>query len=314
MPAARPDSMIVLRGAREHNLKGFDLEILRGRLTVVTGVSGSGKSSLAFDTLLREGQRRFLELMPSFARQFAGGFRRPEILGITGLGPAISVGRNVTLGNPRSTVGTLTEVWDLLRLLYARLGEAPPGVKLSRGLFAWSGAGACPACKGLGLEDRLDPDLLVADPSKSLREGALRVSTPNGYLMYSQVTLAVLDEVLRAHGGSVDVPWRELPDEARGVVLNGSDRLLVPFGKHPLENRLKWTGITARPRPFPWARRSGCASSRSPSASCAASSSSWTSRAPACTRTTSPASLESSAACATVGRPSSWSTTTRSSP
>ncbi len=248
MPGARSSSTIVIRGAREHNLRGFDVEIPRGRLTVVTGVSGSGKSSLAFDTLLREGQRRFLELMPSFARQFAGGFRRPEVRGIDGLGPAIAVGQNVSLGNPRSTVGTMTEVWDLLRLLYARLGEAPPGVTLSRGLFSWSGEGACPACKGLGLEDRLDPELLVADPGRTLRGGALRVSTPNGYLMYSQVTLAVLDEVLRAHGGSVDVPWRDLSDEARGVVLHGSNRVLVPFGKHPLENRLKWTGITARPR------------------------------------------------------------------
>jgi excinuclease ABC subunit A len=240
--------MIVLRGAREHNLAGFDLSIPRGRLTVVTGVSGSGKSSLAFDTLLREGQRRFLELMPSYARQFAGGFRRPEILGIEGLGPAIAVGQSTSLSNPRSTVGTMTEVWDLLRLLYARLGEAPHGVRPTRGLFGFNGEGACHACRGLGLEDRLDPELLVADPSKTLREGALRVSTPNGYLMYSQVTLPVLDEVLRAHGSSVDVPWKDLSDEARDVVLLGSDRLLVPFGKHPLENRLKWSGITARPR------------------------------------------------------------------
>ncbi len=171
MPGARTSSTIVIRGAREHNLKGFDLEIPRGSLTVVTGVSGSGKSSLAFDTLLREGQRRFLELMPSFARQFAGGFRRPEVRGIDGLGPAIAVGQNVSLGNPRSTVGTMTEVWDLLRLLYARLGEAPPGVTPSRGLFAWNGEGACPACKGLGLEDRLDPDLLVADPAKDAPRG-----------------------------------------------------------------------------------------------------------------------------------------------
>ncbi len=215
---------------------------------MVTGVSGSGKSSLAFDTLLREGQRRFLELMPSYARQFAGGFRRPDLLGAEGLGPAVAVAQDVSSSNPRSTVGTLTEVHDLLRLLFARLGEAPAEVKPTRGLFSWNGSGACPACRGLGLEDRLDPELLVADAGRTIREGALRVSTPNGYLMYSQVTLAVLDEVLRAHGGSVDVPWRELTDEAREVVLRGSDRVLVPFGKHPLENRLKWKGITARPR------------------------------------------------------------------
>jgi len=186
--------------------------------------------------------------MPSYARQFAGGFRRPDLLGAEGLGPAIAVAQDVSSSNPRSTVGTITEVHDLLRLLFARLGAAPAGVKPTRSLFSWKGSGACPACRGLGLEDRLDPELLVADGGKTIREGALRVSTPNGYLMYSQVTLAVLDEVLRAHGGSVDVPWRDLTDEVRDVVLRGSDRVLVPFGKHPLENRLKWKGITARPR------------------------------------------------------------------
>jgi len=240
---------IVIRGAREHNLKGIDLEIPRGSLTVITGVSGSGKSSLAFDTLFREGQRRFLETLPSFARQFAGGFARPAVTSLEGLGPAVAVNQQAGLANPRSTVGTLTEVWDLLRLLYARLGSAPEGVRPSRGLFSFNGGeGACPRCQGLGVEDRLDLDLLVADAGKTLREGALRVSTPNGYLMYSQVTLAVLDEVLHAHGGSVDIPWRDLPEEVRQVVLHGSERLRVPYGKHPLESRLTWTGITARPR------------------------------------------------------------------
>jgi excinuclease ABC subunit A len=249
MVSAGQGRSIVIRGAREHNLQDFDLVIPRGKLTVITGVSGSGKSSLAFDTLFREGQRRFLELMPSYARQFAGGFRRPDVDSIGGLGPAIAVSQRASLSNPRSTVGTLTEVWDLLRLLYARLGTAPPDTKLTRGLFAFNGGeGACPICQGLGLEDQLDLDLLIADPGKTLRQGALRVSTPNGYLMYSQVTLSVLDSVLQAHGGSVDIPWRELTDEARRVVYYGSERLHVPFGKHPLESRLKWTGITARPR------------------------------------------------------------------
>ncbi|MCK9459016.1 MAG: ATP-binding cassette domain-containing protein [Proteobacteria bacterium] len=244
----RRDRSIVIRGAREHNLKGFDVEIPRGRLTMITGVSGSGKSSLAFDTIFREGQRRFLEMLPSFSRQFAGRFARPAVTSIDGLGPAVAVSQRASLSNPRSTVGTLTEVWDLLRVLYARRGDAPAGVLLTRGLFSFNGEGACPACRGLGVEDRLDPELIVADASKTLRGGALRVSTPNGYLMYSQVTLQVLDDVLRAHGGSVDVPWRELAEEVRQVVLHGSDRLHVPYGKHPLESRLKWTGITPRPR------------------------------------------------------------------
>ena len=247
--AERKDREILIQGAETHNLKGFDVRIPRRSLTVITGVSGSGKSSLAFDTLFREGQRRFLETLPSFARQFVGGLARSAVRNIEGLGPAVAVGQRPSLSNPRSTVGTLTEGWDLLRLLFARLGSAPEGLHPTRGLFSFNGEeGACPQCQGLGVEDRLDPDLLVADPARSLREGALRVSTPNGYLMYSQVTLQVLDEVLRAHGGSVDLPWRDLGDEVRQVVLHGSDRLKVPYGKHPLESRLKWTGITARPR------------------------------------------------------------------
>jgi len=240
---------IVVRGAAAHNLAGFEVRIPRRSLTVITGVSGSGKSSLAFDTLFREGQRRFLETMPAFARHFVAGLERPVVQGIEGLGPAIALGQRVSTANPRSTVGTLTEGWDFLRLLFARLGTAPGEGRPTRGLFSFNGEeGACPACQGLGVEDRLDLDLLVADPRKSLREGALRVSNPNGYLMYSQVTLAVLDEVLRAHGGSVDIPWEALGDEARQAVLYGSEQLKVPYGKHPLESRLKWTGITARPR------------------------------------------------------------------
>jgi excinuclease ABC subunit A len=249
-PKTGRSEAIVVRGAAEHNLKGFEVQIPRRSLAVITGVSGSGKSSLAFDTVFREGQRRFLETLPSFTRQFVGGLARPAVRSIEGLGPAVAVGQRASLSNPRSTVGTLTEGWDLLRLLFARLGKGPAGVALTRGLFSFNGdEGACPHCKGLGVEDCLDLDRLVANASKTLREGALRVSTPNGYLMYSQVTLQVLDEVLRAHGGSVDIPWQDLGDEVRQVVLYGSDRLKVPYGKHPLESRLKWTGITARPRP-----------------------------------------------------------------
>jgi len=241
---------ILIHGAETHNLRGLDLCIPRRSLTVVTGVSGSGKSSLAFDTLFREGQRRFLETLPAFARRFSGSFARPAVRGIDGLGPAVALGQRATQNSPRSTVGTLTEAWDLLRLLFARLGEAPDPIRPSRGLFSFNHeSGACPRCQGLGVEDRLDLGLLVADPRRSLREGALRVSTPNGYLMYSQVTLEVLDQVLRAHGGSVDQPWQDLPEDVKQVVLHGSERLRVPYGKHPLESRLKWTGITARPRP-----------------------------------------------------------------
>jgi hypothetical protein len=142
---------------------------------------------------------------------------------------------------PRSTVGTLTELRfpGLSTRGWARRRRIRP-LPL---LFSFnSPEGACPACRGLGVEDRIDPELLVGDPSKTLREGALVLTTPNGYIIYSQVTMEVLDRVCRAHGFSVDVPWRELTGEQRDVVLNGSRTVLVPFGKHPLESRLRWTG------------------------------------------------------------------------
>lgn len=244
-----PENQLIVRGAREHNLAGFDIALPRDSFIVITGVSGSGKSSLAFDTIFREGQRRFLKTMPSYARLFATGLACPIATSFSGLGPALAVGQRVFHKNPRSTVGTLTEVYDLLRLLMARLGTCEAGAVVSRGLFSFNTQeGACPVCLGLGVVDELDTDLIVSDPTKTLRQGALRVSTPNGYLMYSQVTLGVLDAVLRAHGGDVDTPWRDLTDEVRRVVFHGSQVQKIPFGKHPLESRMKWTGITARPR------------------------------------------------------------------
>ena len=137
-------------------------------------------------------------------------------------------------GNPRSTVGTLTELYDLLRLLYARLGDAPGRDPAERSLFSFnSPRGACPACKGLGVEDRIDPELLVADPVEKPSRGALVITTPSGYVIYSQVTMDVLDRVCRAHGFSVDIPWKDLTEEQRDVVLNGSDRILDPLRQTP---------------------------------------------------------------------------------
>lgn len=118
------DEVIKIYGAREHNLKNVDLTIPRNRLTVITGLSGSGKSSLAFDTIYAEGQRRYMETFSAYARQFLGGMERPDVDKITGLSPVISIEQKTTNKNPRSTVGTTTEVYDFLRLLFARAGEA----------------------------------------------------------------------------------------------------------------------------------------------------------------------------------------------
>ncbi len=113
---------ISIRGAREHNLKGFDLEIPRDKLVVITGLSGSGKSSLAFDTIYAEGQRRYVESLSAYARQFLGQMDKPDVDHIEGLSPAVSIDQKTTSKNPRSTVGTVTEIYDYLRLLYARVG------------------------------------------------------------------------------------------------------------------------------------------------------------------------------------------------
>src|SRR5205085_2402981 len=114
---------IVVRGAREHNLRNVDLDLPRNKLIVFTGVSGSGKSSLAFDTLYAEGQRRYVESLSSYARQFLGQLPKPEVDYIGGLSPAISIQQKTAARNPRSTVGTVTEVSDFLRVLFARLGQ-----------------------------------------------------------------------------------------------------------------------------------------------------------------------------------------------
>src|SRR6476620_4058848 len=116
--------MIEVSGAREHNLKNIDIRIPKNKLVVFTGVSGSGKSSLAFDTIFNEGQRRYMESFSAYARQFIGDMERPDVDKITGLSPVISIEQKTTNKNPRSTVGTVTEVYDFLRLLYARIGEA----------------------------------------------------------------------------------------------------------------------------------------------------------------------------------------------
>src|SRR5690554_7631197 len=111
-----------IKGARENNLKNIDLDIPKNKLVVMTGVSGSGKSSLAFDTIYQEGQRRYMESLSSYARQFLGNYEKPDVDAIEGLSPSISIDQRTTSNNPRSTVGTVTEIYDYFRLLYARVG------------------------------------------------------------------------------------------------------------------------------------------------------------------------------------------------
>ena len=119
---SKEQEFIKIRGAKEHNLKNIDVDIPRNKMVVLTGLSGSGKSSLAIDTIYAEGQRRYMESLSSYARQFLGQMEKPDVERIDGLSPAISIDQKSTNRNPRSTVGTVTEIYDYFRLLYARVG------------------------------------------------------------------------------------------------------------------------------------------------------------------------------------------------
>lgn len=234
----------------ENNLKNINVSIEKGKFTVVTGVSGSGKSSIVYDTIFRESQRLYFSSFPSWSRKYLGVTHRPLADRITGLDAAIAIDQKSSISNPKSTVGTFSGIYDYLRLLFARFGG--DGIRkgdFSRSLFSFnSDVGACPKCKGLGVEDFIDPDLIVTDWSKSVRDRALKITAPNGYIIYSQVTLAVLDTVFKEHGFSVDTPLKDLSKEQLRVMFFGSDRIKVPFGKHTLESRMKWTGITVKPQ------------------------------------------------------------------
>ena len=349
---------IVIKGAKENNLKNVDLTIPRNQLTVFTGLSGSGKSTLAFDTIFAEGQRRYVESLSSYARQFLGQMEKPDVESIDGLSPAISIDQKTTSRNPRSTVGTVTEIYDYFRLLFARIGvphcpqcgreirrqtvdeicdqvmampegskiliNAPvvrgrkgeyvkelkgfkksgygrvkidgivydlqeeirleknikhnisvvidrlvvkPGVqkrltdsleaalKLADGLvvidcdckedlysvnyacpdcgisleeieprmFSFNTVyGACPVCSGLGFKSFVDPDLICPDKTKTLREGAMKVT---GWSLGSgTMALMELSALSKAYGFSLDVPVKDLPEGVYDMLMYGSDR------------------------------------------------------------------------------------------
>jgi excinuclease ABC subunit A len=238
-----------LAGAAEHNLQQIDLELELGQWIAITGPSGSGKTSLVFDTLVREGQHRYLGGLSPKARQFFGKLGRAKLQSLRGMPAAVATGSGNSAAGSRSTVGTQSGGLDLMRLLYAREAVDPEGFALTRSHFSFNHPlGACEACSGRGVEDRVDPGLLVADGSKSLRAGALVPTLKSGYTVYSQVTLEVMGQICSAHGFDVDTPWDELSQGQRHVILYGSKSLKVPFGKHSLESRMRWEGITARPR------------------------------------------------------------------
>ena len=356
---------IYIKGAREHNLKNVDVKIPRDKLVVITGLSGSGKSSLAFDTIYAEGQRRYVESLSSYARQFLGQMDKPDVDFIDGLSPAISIDQKTTSKNPRSTVGTVTEIYDYLRLLYARIGipHCPqcgkeisqqsvdeivdrvmkleegtkfqvlaPVIRSRKGeyskvfedarkkgfvrvrvdgnmyeltdnipmeknkkhnieivvdrlvvrdnvksrltdsvetalkladdlvlidviggeemmfsqnyacqdcginieeltprMFSFnSHYGACPDCAGLGTLLKVDPDIIVPDKTKTIREGAIVASGWNT-LTDSSIAMMSYKGLASHYGFSLDVPYEELPDIAKEVLLYGTGKERVKF-------------------------------------------------------------------------------------
>lgn len=241
---------INIHDAWENNLRHINLELPHYQFIVVCGVSGSGKSSLISDVLQKEGHRLFVENFMGGHSHQQRNLSRPKAEKITGLFPVIGLNQQNFIRSSRSTVGTMTGIYDYLRLLFARLGKASvEGVKINRSLFSFNHpSGYCPVCKGVGVEDHIDTALLIGDPEKTLREGAINLMTPNGYIIYSQVTMEELNKVCVAEGFSADIPWKDLTEAQKNVVFYGSEKIKVLFGKHPLESRLKWTGITAKPR------------------------------------------------------------------
>jgi excinuclease ABC subunit A len=376
---------IVIKGAREHNLKDISLQVPRESLITITGVSGSGKTSLAFDTIFREGQRRFVESLSTYARQFLGRMDKPRVEYVEGLSPTVSIDQHSINRNPRSTVGTITEVYDCVRLLYARIGiphcpscgreveaqgpdrivdrlmELPEGTRLkimapvvrerkgeyrkelasyrlkgfvraridgeerrldeeitlerykkhtielildrivlnperrarvteavetaiqmAEGLVTAEAAGeirtfssrlscpdcdvdipeleprtfsfnspqgACTRCHGLGTIKRIDPELIIPDPSLSIAQGAIRTMTKSGYLTYSRLGPQSLAQVAKHFGFSLDQPWSTLTKNQKNTLLYGSgdEKVHLAFEWESCSSSLKVKGEDFKP-------------------------------------------------------------------
>jgi len=162
---------IWIQGAKEHNLKNINLKIPKNKLVTITGLSGSGKSSLAFDTIYAEGWQRYLENLPAYSGNLLANTKRGELESFTGLGAMLAIRQQSSSHNRRSTLSTYSGIYDLMRLLYSRLGESG---RLPASDFSFNNpAGACENCKGLGTVLSCDPYLLITHPQRSIYEGAM---------------------------------------------------------------------------------------------------------------------------------------------
>ncbi len=228
------DGFVQVRGAREHNLKNIDVSIPRDALVVFTGVSGSGKSSLAFGTLYAEAQRRYLESVSPYARRLFHQMAVPEVDAIDGLPPAVALQQQRGSPTTRSSVGSVTTLSNLLRMLYSRAGDYPPNQPL---LYAESFStntpeGACPKCHGLGRIYEVTERSMVPDDSLTIRERAI-AAWPTAWQGQNQ------RDILTSLGYDVDRPWRDLPKKDRDWILFTDEQPVVPVyaGFTPKETR-----------------------------------------------------------------------------
>src|SRR6476659_8325755 len=222
-PAKDSTGFVHVRGAREHNLKNIDVEIPRDSLVVFTGVSGSGKSSLAFGTLYAEAQRRYLESVSPYARRLFHQMPVPVVDEIDGLPPAVALQQQRGGTSTRSSVGSVTTISNLLRMLYSRAGVYPKGqgIIYAEGFSPNTPEGACPQCHGLGRVYEVTEESMVPDPTKTIRERAI-AAWPTAWGGQN------LRDILTTLGYDVDIPWNQLPKKDRDWILFTDEQPTVP--------------------------------------------------------------------------------------
>jgi len=235
MAKENKSDVIRIKGAREHNLKDISLEIPRDKLVVFTGVSGSGKSSLAFGTLYAEAQRRYLESVSPYARRLFNQMNVPEVDAIEGLPPAIALQQQRSGASGRSSVGSVTTLSNLLRMLFSRAGDYPPGQSIiyAEGFSYNTPEGACEECHGMGSVFEVTEETMVPDDTLSIRAGAI-ASWPRAWQGQNQ------RDILVSLGFDVDTPWKKLPKKQRDWILFTEETPTAPVypGLSPEETAL----------------------------------------------------------------------------
>ncbi|MBD3825833.1 excinuclease ABC subunit UvrA [Stenotrophomonas sp.] len=231
---AQPGAFVRVRGAREHNLRNVDVDMPRDALVVFSGISGSGKSSLAFGTLYAEAQRRYLESLSPYARRLIDQVGVPDVDAIDGLPPAVALQQQRGTASVRSSVGSVTTLSSLLRMLYSRAGTYPAAQPMlyAEDFSPNTPQGACPNCHGLGYVYEVTEQSMVPDPSLSIRERAIAAWPPAWHGQNQRDILVTL-------GYDVDIPWRELPKKQRDWILFTEEQPVAPVyaGFTPAETR-----------------------------------------------------------------------------